>query len=60
MRNNKSANKIIALYLMIPMCIILLLYILLPSILNYPPNSIDNDLQREIDGLPYTRTIYTY
>lgn len=60
MRNNKSANKIIALYLMIPMCIILLLYILLPSILNYPPNSIDNDLQIEIDGLPYTRTIYTY
>lgn len=59
MEKNKSANKIIALYLMIPICIILLLYMLLPQILNYPPNSTDNELQREIDGLPYTRAIHT-
>ena len=57
MKKNKSANKIIALYLMIPICIILLLYMLLPKILNYPPNSTDNELQKSIDGLPYTRTI---
>ena len=44
MKKNKSANKIIALYLMIPICIILLLYMLLPKILNYPPNSTDNEL----------------
>ena len=60
MKKNKSANKIITLYLMIPICIILLLYMLLPKILNYPPKSTDNELQKSIDGLPYTRTIYTH
>lgn len=31
-----------------------ILYLLLPSILNYPPDSVDTALQKEIDGLPYT------
>lgn len=54
MKKNMSTNKIIAFYLIIPIIVLIGLYMLLPTILNYPPNSIDNDLQREIDGLPYT------
>lgn len=57
MKRNKSINKIILFYLIIPISIILLLYLLLPQILNYPPDSTDNKLQKDIDGLPYTRTI---
>lgn len=54
MKKKMSTNKIIAFYLIIPIIVLIGLYMLLPTILNYPPNSIDNDLQREIDGLPYT------
>lgn len=59
MKKNKIRSKIVLFYILIPIFIILLLYFLLPTILNYPPNSTDNELQLEIDGLPYTRTIYT-
>ena len=31
-----------------------ILYLLLPTILNYPPDSIDTALQNDIDGLSYT------
>lgn len=31
-----------------------ILYMLLPTILNYPPDSVDTSLQKDIDGLPYT------
>ena len=30
------------------------LYIFIPKILNYPPNSIDNDFQVQIVGIKYT------
>lgn len=58
MKKINNTNKIMLFYLIIPISIVILLYFLLPLILNYPPNSTDNALQREIDGLPYTRTIY--
>lgn len=51
---NVNTNKIIRFYLIIPLIIIIVLYFILPTILNYPPNSIDNRLQIEIDRIPYT------
>lgn len=35
-------------------CIALILYFCLPFVLNYPPNSIDNDFQIEIVGIKYS------
>ncbi len=49
-----SINKIRLVYIFVPLIIILLLYFILPKILNYPPHSIDNDLQKEVDGLIYS------
>ena len=54
MKKSKSINRIAAFYLIIPIIVVIIAYVLLPTILNYPPNSIDNDLQKEIDGLTYT------
>lgn len=51
---NVNTNKIARFYLAIPLIISILLYFLLPTILNYPPNSIDNDLQKKIDIIPYS------
>lgn len=53
-KKSKSINRILAFYLIVPLVVVIALYMLLPTILNYPPNSIDNDLQKEIDGLTYT------
>lgn len=50
--------RIIALYLAIPLLIAFVLYFFLPIILNYPPESIDNQFQLEFDGITYTRSIY--
>lgn len=50
--------RIIALYLAIPSLIAFVLYFFLPIILNYPPESIDNQFQLDFDGITYTRTIY--
>lgn len=55
MLGKKSINKIVLSYIFIPLIIILMLYIVLPDILSYPPNSIDNAFQTEIDGLTYTQ-----
>lgn len=50
--------RIIALYLAVPLLIAFVLYFFLPIILNYPPESIDNQFQTDFDGITYTRTIY--
>lgn len=47
--------KIIAIYFIIPAFIALCLYPLLPIILNYPPDSIDNKFQMEFDNITYTQ-----
>ena len=51
----KSTTKIFLFYLLIPCVIVLILYPLLPIILNYPPDSINNAFQVAIDGLTYTQ-----
>lgn len=54
---NTCFLRIILLYLITPILIALCLYPVLPKILNYPPESIDNQFQVEFDGVTYTRTI---
>lgn len=54
-RFNACIFKIITLYLGIPALIAMCLYRFLPTILNYPPNSIDNIFQLEFDGITYTQ-----
>ncbi len=54
-RFNACILKIITLYLGIPALIAMCLYRFLPTILNYPPNSIDNTFQLEFDGITYTQ-----
>lgn len=51
----KSTTKIFLFYLFIPFIIVLILYPLLPIILNYPPDSINNMFQVSLDGLTYTQ-----
>lgn len=55
MKINKIIAKIIGFYLLIPVCILLFLYPLLPTVLNYPPGSVNSALQVEIDSLTYTQ-----
>ncbi len=50
----KHMRNIIFTYLIIAVSIVLILYPLLPKILNYPPDSIDNTFQKELEGLTYT------
>ncbi len=52
---NSCIVRIIALYLGIPALIALFLYPFLPVILQYPPNSIDNQFQVAFDGITYTQ-----
>lgn len=52
---NSCIVRIIALYLGIPALIALCLYPFLPVILQYPPNSIDNQFQVAFDGITYTQ-----
>ena len=47
--------RIILLYFVIPTLIALFLYPLLPIILNYPPESTDNQFQVNFDGITYTQ-----
>ena len=47
-------RNITLIYLVISVCMVLALYPLLPKILNYPPDSIDNAFQAELEGLTYT------
>ncbi len=51
---NINTSKIAKFYLTIPLIISIILYILLPTILNYPIGSIDNKFQQEIDGMTYS------
>ena len=52
---NSCIIRIIGLYLGIPALIALCLYPFLPVILQYPPNSIDNQFQLDFDGITYTQ-----
>lgn len=52
---NACFIRIILLYLVVPILIALCLYPALPIILNYPPESIDNQFQVDFDGLTYTQ-----
>ena len=47
--------RIIILYLGIPALIALCLYPVLPVLLEYPPQSIDNQFQLDFDGITYTQ-----
>lgn len=52
---NACFIRIILLYFLVPILIALCLYPVLPIILNYPPESIDNQFQVDFDGLTYTQ-----
>jgi len=52
---SKCLFRIITLYLAIPAIIALILYFFLPIILNYPPESINNQFQLDFDGITYTQ-----
>ena len=51
----KDLFKILLFYWTIPILTTLLLYPLLPVILNYPPDSIDNTFQIEFEKISYTQ-----
>lgn len=55
MQINKFIKKIIGFYLLIPTIILIILYPLLPSCLNYPPGSVNTSLQIAVDHLTYTQ-----
>ncbi len=46
--------RIICLYSFIPILIVTILYPILPRLLNYPADSIDNQFQIKLDGITYT------
>lgn len=48
-------KKLIAIYNIVDILAVLLFYPLIPKLLNYPPNSIDNSFQVAINGLTYTQ-----
>lgn len=50
----KHVNRIFLFYFSIPLLIAIVLYFLLPTLLNYPPDSIDNLFQKEFDGITYS------
>lgn len=51
----KISNKIVGIYILISVIMGVLFYPILPRILNYPPDSINNEFQSNIDlGLSYT------
>lgn len=49
-----STSKIFYFYWIAILLTVGSLYLLLPTILNYPPDSVDTTLQKDIDGFPYT------
>ena len=51
---NMCFVRIISLYTIISLLIVAILYPLLPRILNYPNDSIDNQFQINLEGLTYT------
>ena len=52
--NIDNEKKLALVNTLILLIISAVLYFALPSVLNYPPNSIDNDFQIEIVGITYT------
>lgn len=57
-KNNKKTKytlRIFLFYLLIPILIVSILYPILPIILNYPPDSIDNEFQLSIDKATYSQ-----
>lgn len=54
LKKAKSTTKIFIIYFSIQVIIALVLYPLLPTILNYPPDSIDNNFQSDLGELHYT------
>ncbi len=52
--NIDNEKKLALVNTLILLIIAAVLYFALPSVLNYPPNSIDNDFQIEIVGITYT------
>ena len=52
--NIDNEKKLALVNTLILLIIATVLYFALPSVLNYPPNSIDNDFQIEIVGITYT------
>ena len=61
MKNNKKqhkiSNKMILYFSMITLAISLIFYFLLPSLLNYPPNTINTQFDKEVSIIYY---IYQY
>jgi len=55
LKKAKSTTKIFIIYFSIQVIIALILYPLLPTLLNYPPDSIDNNFQAELGELHYTK-----
>jgi len=55
LKKAKSTTKIFIIYFSIQVIIALILYPLLPTLLNYPPDSIDNNFQSELGELHYTK-----
>ena len=53
--NKKSSMKIFIIYFAIQLIIALTLYPLLPIVLKYPPDSIDNDFQSSLGEMHYTQ-----
>lgn len=51
----KHTRKIFLFYLIIPIIIAFVFYPLLPTLLDYPPESINNQFQIEFDGITYTQ-----
>ena len=53
--NNFSRLLIIHMIFFVFIC--LALYLIIPYVLNYPPNSIDNDFQVGVVGIKYTNQL---
>ncbi len=49
-----SIPKLVTINMIIFLLICIILYLIIPYVLNYPPNSIDNDFQVEVVGIKYT------
>ena len=47
-------KKLLLIHMVLLAFICIMLYLLIPYVLNYPPNSIDNDFQIEVVGIKYS------
>ncbi len=53
-KTNISYNKLSLFNSLIALVLVIILYFVLPKILNYPSNTIDNDFQIKVVGITYT------